>query len=91
MARGGARPGAGRPAGRPNKVTSRVRAAIEKALEQQNEKLGDWFDAVASEDPGRALTLYGQLAEYAAPKLARKEITGEDGAPIRVVKVDRDE
>jgi hypothetical protein len=77
--------------GVPNKVTREVREAVQKALDAQGDKLSGWFDAVAADDPGRALQLYGQLAEYVSPKLARKEITGEDGEPIRVVTVDRDE
>lgn len=81
----------GRQKGTPNKVTREIREAVQRALDAQEEKLGPWFDAVAADDPGRALALYGQLAEYVTPKLARKELTGEDGEPIRVVTVDRDE
>lgn len=72
----------GRQRGTPNRVTREVREAVQAALDAQCDKLGGWFDSVAKEDPGRALALYGQLAEYVAPKLSRKELTGEDGSAI---------
>lgn len=34
-------------------------------------------------DPGKALDLLASLAEYAAPKLARTELTGPDGGPVQ--------
>jgi hypothetical protein len=82
MPRGGRRPGAGRKPGVPNKNTQAVRDAVEKALNNQNDKLSVWFDQVAEEDPAKALTIYGQLLEYVAAKLQRKELVGPDGAAI---------
>jgi hypothetical protein len=85
---GGARPkppnaGKGRKKGVPNRVTREVREAVKAALDAQGDKLSTWFDEVAADDPGRALQLYGQLAEYVAPKLGRTEVTGKDGEPLR--------
>lgn len=36
-------------------------------------------------DPGKALDLLAKLAEFAAPKLGRTELTGKNGGPIEVV------
>jgi hypothetical protein len=36
-------------------------------------------------DPGRALDLMAKLAEFAAPKLARVEHTGDPNAPIQTL------
>jgi hypothetical protein len=87
---GGARPkppnaGKGRKKGVPNRVTREVREAVKVALDAQGDKLSKWFDDVAADDPGRALSLYGQLAEYVAPKLGRTEVTGQDGGPVEFV------
>lgn len=39
--------------------------------------------------PEKALDLLAKLAEYAAPKLARTEITGPDGGPMQLQQVRR--
>lgn len=36
-------------------------------------------------DPAKALDLVAKLAEYAAPKLNRTEVTGEGGGPVQSV------
>lgn len=36
-------------------------------------------------DPGAALTKLTQLAEFAAPRLSRSEVTGDAGGPLSVV------
>jgi hypothetical protein len=40
---------------------------------------------VLKPDPGKALDLMAKLAEFAAPKLARVEHTGDPNAPIQTV------
>jgi hypothetical protein len=42
-------------------------------------------------DPGKAAELTLKAMEFCVPKLGRTEVTGEDGGPIRIVKVDRDD
>ena len=39
--------------------------------------------------PEKALDLLAKLAEYAAPKLARTEITGADGGAIKTEEISR--
>lgn len=36
-------------------------------------------------DPGAALTKLTQLAEFAAPRLSRSEVTGDAGGPLNVI------
>ncbi len=77
--------GKGRKKGVPNKVTREFREVINKLLEANAENYGEWLRQVADDDPAKALDLIAKLAEYAAPKLARSEITGKDGGPMAVV------
>lgn len=82
--------GKGRPKGVPNKATIEFRQTVQRLLDSNAENIGRWLTLVAegdgsdkgSPDPGKALQLLAQLAEYAAPKLARTEHTGKDGGDI---------
>ena len=83
--------GPGRPKGVPNKVTVEFRETVRKVLEDNAENMGKWLTAVADgegdvkPDPAKALDLLAKLAEYAAPKLARTEHTGEGGGPVKSI------
>lgn len=91
----------GRVAGTPNKATKEFRETITKLLDDNADNVGLWLQQVAEghgevkADPGKALDLVAKLAEYAAPKLNRTEMTGKDGGPvlneivIKVVDADR--
>lgn len=80
----------GRQAGTPNKATREFRETVKKLLEDNSENVGRWLLLVAEgdgtengkPDPGKALDLMAKLAEFAAPKLNRTEVTGEGGGPI---------
>lgn len=73
--------GPGRPPGSPNKVNAEFRETVRRLLEDNAQNVGRWLHLVAEgdgtdsgkPDPGKALTLLAQLAEYASPKLARTE------------------
>lgn len=72
----------GRTKGTPNKCTAEFREVITRLLEDNSGNFGVWLTQVAAEDPGKALDLVSKLAEYAAPKLARTEHTGDKNSPV---------
>jgi hypothetical protein len=80
----------GRPKGSPNRATADVRAAIAAFAEGNAHKLQDWLDRVAEgyggikPDPAKAADLYLRAIEYHIPKLARTEVTGQDGGPVEI-------
>jgi len=80
----------GRPKGSPNRATADVRAAIAAFAEGNAHKLQDWLDRVADgsggnkPDPAKAADLYLRAIEYHIPKLARTEVTGNNGGPVEI-------
>ena len=87
-----AQKGRGRPKGIPNRATTEFRDTIKALLEDNRENVAIWLSDVANGDPKvdrkpdpyRALDMLAKLAEYAAPKLSRTEMTGVDGGPVQV-------
>lgn len=85
----------GRPPGTPNKITIEFRETVRRLLEDNSENVGKWLAAVAEgegdakPDPGKALDLMVKLAEFAAPKLSRQEVSGVDGAPLQIQQTRR--
>lgn len=83
------KPGPGRPKGLPNKATQEFRATVQALLDENRANVSTWLAQVAEgsgdvkPDPGKALDLLSKLAEFAAPKLARTEHTGEDGGAVK--------
>lgn len=67
----------GRKKGTPNKSTQTFRDTISKLLEDNSQNVGVWLERVAEHDPGKALDLMAKLAEYAAPKLSKVEVSGD--------------
>lgn len=79
----------------PNRVTVEFRDTVRRVLEENSENVGVWLSQVATGShgkepaPEKALDLLAKLAEYAAPKLARTEVTGADGGPLQVQSITR--
>ena len=89
--KGGYREGSGRPKGSPNKVTKQFRDTIQQLLDNNSENVEKWLTEVATgtndtkPDPKGALDMLAKLAEFAAPKLARTEVVGDETQPQRMV------
>ena len=82
--------GGGRAKGTRNRVSQEFRETVAQLLDDNRENIGKWLAQVADgtiqilesgqvvgdpPNPGKALDLIAKLAEYAAPKLTRAEIT----------------
>ena len=74
--------GMGRAKGVPNKSTAAVREAIAKMAELNAPRFAIWLDEVAQKSPEKACDIYLRAIEYHIPKLARTEVTGQDGQPV---------
>lgn len=87
-----AQKGRGRPKGAVNRTTSEFRDTVKALLEDNRENVAKWLSEVANgdetkdrkPDPYRALDMLAKLAEYAAPKLSRTEVTGQDGGAVQI-------
>lgn len=84
--------GKGRKAGVPNKVTREFRETVRQLLDKNADNVSVWLEQVATggvdpgkADPAKALQILAQLAEYAAPKLARTEHVGDPDNPVQTV------
>ena len=67
----------GRKKGVPNRTTQTFRETIINLLEDNSKNVGVWLGRVAENDPGKALDLMAKLAEYAAPKLSKVEVSAD--------------
>lgn len=82
----------GRKPGTPNKATSAAREAIGRFVDANADKLGDWLDEVYAKDGAKvAIQCFASFVEFHVPKLARNELSGTDGGPIRIVAGPLDE
>ena len=79
----GKKPGPGRPKGLPNKATQAAREAIALFVDGNAHRLQEWLDKIATDDPKKAFELFQSVVEYHVPKLARSEVVGDGGGPVR--------
>ncbi len=82
----GAKKQRGRTAGIPNKSTTRAREALTLLMEENVPKMAGWLQECYEKDgPKIALQVMERLLDFHIPRLARQEITGLDGAPVRII------
>jgi len=74
----------GREPGTPNKVNQHTKELIQAFVEHGMAGAQDVYDRLVARQPRAALTVLSRFTEFAAPKLARTELTGEDGGPVVV-------
>lgn len=93
--KGEIRPGQGKRG--PSKTTIEFRETVQKVLQANAENVAIWLAQVADGHgetkpaPEKALDLLARLAEFAAPKLARTEVTGANGGPVVIAASPTDE
>lgn len=90
MAKGGAKPGerrGGRKKGTPNRTTADARTAFAMLVQDSLPELRGWLTRTGKDDPARALEIVIKLAEYHIPKLARTEVTGRGGGPVKLTTI----
>jgi len=73
---------AGKKKGTLNKNTRMIREAYQKLTEDNLDNMSRWVSQVASEDPAKVLDIMIKLSEYIIPKLARTELSGNDGEDL---------
>jgi hypothetical protein len=76
----------GRKAGTPNKATNDVRSAIAILAQNNIEKVQGWLERGARKNPLGAAKVFAAMLEYHVPKLQRTELTGKDGAELKLVQ-----
>lgn len=64
----------GRSKGTPNRITVPMREAFNTLLENNLDKMQDWLDRVAKDDPAKALEIMHKYSDFFLPKLTRTEI-----------------
>ena len=71
----------GRTPGVPNKATKNARLAIAAFVDDNAERLTQWLDRIAEDDPKGAFQCFMDVVEYHIPKLSRTEqrLVDEDG------------
>lgn len=72
----------GRPKGARNKTTNAIRQAYQNLVEYNLENMSEWIAQIAADDPSKAMDTMIKLSEYIIPKLARQELTGQDGEDL---------
>jgi hypothetical protein len=75
-----------RPKGSPNKATAEAREAIARLVDGNAHRLNIWLDEIyKAKGPEAAWNCMMDVIEYHVPKLARHELTGQDGQPQELV------
>jgi len=69
----------GRPKGALNKTNKEIREAYQQLVELNLVNMTQWLGTIAEENPEKAMQLMLNLSEFIIPKLARTELTGQDG------------
>jgi hypothetical protein len=81
----GLKTGGGSRKGIPNKATAQAREAIARFVDGNADRLQGWLDEIAAEKGAQAaFDCFTSLLEYHVPKLARHELTGNNGDKIKM-------
>ena len=72
----------GRLLGSKNKNTQLIREAYQKLTEDNLLNMSMWIQQIAADNPEKAFKLMLEMSEFILPKLARTELTGQDGSDL---------
>ena len=82
--KGEKRPGQGKH-GSP-KATLAAREAIARFIDGNTERLQEWLDEIYRRDgPKAAFQCFTTMLEFYVPKVARREVVGEDDGPVEMI------
>lgn len=60
--------------GIPNKTTTEIREGFQILIENNLDKMEDWLNRIAEQNPLKALEIIHKFGEYIVPKLSRTEV-----------------
>lgn len=75
----------GNPSGQKDRRKTKAQIAITHFVDDNAERLQSWLDKIAETEPKEAFKAFTSVVEFALPKLARTELTGDEDAPLRTV------
>lgn len=74
----------GKRKGTVNKATKDIKEAYRMLIEDNIPNLNRWLAEIAKKNPEKAINILSNLSEYVIPKLARTELTGENGGEVKL-------
>lgn len=69
----------GRPRGASSEQTKRMKEAFAFLIEGNLDRLTEWLDQIAEQDPAKAMDIVIRLSERFVPKLSQQALTDADG------------
>jgi hypothetical protein len=74
----------GRPLGSKNRTTIEFQQGLKNLLDYAAPKMVEWLQAIAKDDPVRALELFHKYAQFAFPTLSRQTVAGDKDNPVEL-------
>ena len=74
----------GRMVGDNHRATAAMRKTVVTLLRRNLREIQGWLNATAAKDPHQALRVVLDMMDFAIPRMARMEHTGDDGGPVEL-------
>lgn len=74
----------GRPKGAKGRATIEFKEAVNNLISYATPEMVGWLKTIAIDSPDKALDHLYKFAQFGHPLLARSELTGEGGGPVKV-------
>lgn len=72
----------GRPQGASSESTKRMKESFSYLIEGNLDRMTDWLDQIAEQDPAKAMDIIIRLSERFVPKLSQQQLTDGDGGDL---------